>query len=123
MQDLHSNNSFFYSINFILMEISIPKSQKMDSQTNLKTILSLSDFRKQLPIAKSRDDIIKQLRSNQISIISGDTGSGKSTQIPQYIYEENINMNKTIAITQPRRVAAITLAQRVAQEVIFSFIQ
>lgn len=48
--------------------------------------------------------------------MAGETGSGKTTQIPQYLYEENVLGNQNIVITQPRRVAAITIAQRVAQE-------
>jgi HrpA-like RNA helicase len=46
----------------------------------------------------------------------GETGSGKSTQIPQYIYESGLLHRGMVAITQPRRVAAVTLALRVAKE-------
>lgn len=49
-------------------------------------------------------------------IILGETGSGKTTQIPQYIYSARLQGNKKIAITQPRRVAAISVAMRVALE-------
>lgn len=49
-------------------------------------------------------------------IIIGETGCGKTTQIPQFIYEERLNGEKAIGITQPRRVAASTLAARVSQE-------
>lgn len=56
------------------------------------------------------------MRKNETSIITGETGSGKTTQIPQYIYEDKLNGKGIIGITQPRRVAATTLATRVSQE-------
>jgi len=79
----------------------------------------LTAFRKNLPIYKHRSDIIKTftIGSNQVIVIAGETGCGKTTQIPQYLYEENLHHNNLIGITQPRRVAAITVSSRVAAEV------
>lgn len=51
-----------------------------------------------------------------VLIIIGETGCGKTTQIPQFIYEERLNGSKIIGVTQPRRVAATTLSARVAEE-------
>ncbi|KAM3141652.1 hypothetical protein pb186bvf_006257 [Paramecium bursaria] len=73
----------------------------------------MQQFRNQLPIYQYRPQIINALQDN-IIIIAGETGCGKTTQVPQYIHEQFPRLN--IAITQPRRVAAITLADRCSQE-------
>ncbi|XP_062561030.1 ATP-dependent RNA helicase DHX33-like [Armigeres subalbatus] len=72
--------------------------------------------RQGLPIFHVRNKIVEQVKESQTLILMGETGSGKSTQVPQYLYEAGIHGGKKIAITQPRRVAAITVARRVAQE-------
>lgn len=72
--------------------------------------------RKQLPIYQAKPQLINQLRQLNNAILIGETGSGKTTQIPQYLYEAGIGRQGIIAITQPRRVAAISLAGRVAEE-------
>ncbi|KAL7834957.1 hypothetical protein SRHO_G00292040 [Serrasalmus rhombeus] len=72
--------------------------------------------RKQLPIYQAKSQLISQLRQLHNAVLIGETGSGKTTQIPQYLYEAGIGRQGLIAVTQPRRVAAISLAGRVAQE-------
>ncbi|AWP00442.1 putative ATP-dependent RNA helicase DHX33 [Scophthalmus maximus] len=72
--------------------------------------------RKQLPIYQAKPQLLNQLRQLHNAILIGETGSGKTTQIPQYLYEAGIGRQGVIAITQPRRVAAISLAGRVAEE-------
>ncbi|TNM84696.1 hypothetical protein fugu_008874 [Takifugu bimaculatus] len=72
--------------------------------------------RKQLPIYQAKLQLLNQLRTLHSAILIGETGSGKTTQIPQYLYEAGIGRQGIIAITQPRRVAAISLAGRVAEE-------
>lgn len=71
-----------------------------------------------LPIESYREEIISKLHTNDVLILAGETGCGKSTRIPRYIYESfNSGTNSgMIGITQPRRIAAITLARRVSQE-------
>ncbi|XP_070772902.1 ATP-dependent RNA helicase DHX33 [Enoplosus armatus] len=72
--------------------------------------------RKQLPIHQAKPQLLNQLRQLQNVILIGETGSGKTTQVPQYLYEAGIGRQGIVAITQPRRVAAISLAGRVAEE-------
>ena len=79
--------------------------------------ISLEDARKNLPIYKIRSKLISEIRQNPALILLGETGCGKTTQIPQYIHENHPHMKGMIACTQPRRVAAITVAQRVAAEI------
>ena len=73
--------------------------------------------RQSLPVYQYKDDLLAAIRDNQVLIIQGETGSGKTTQIPQYLNEIGYTRNnKKIAITQPRRVAAMSVAARVAYE-------
>ena len=72
--------------------------------------------RQPLPIDDYRDAILHALRLHPVVIVAGDTGSGKTTQIPQYCLDLGIPETKQIACTQPRRVAAVSVAERVAQE-------
>ncbi|KAM4796590.1 ATP-dependent RNA helicase DHX33 [Rhinophrynus dorsalis] len=72
--------------------------------------------RRNLPIYQARAQVIGQLRQLDSAVIIGETGSGKTTQIPQYLYEARIGHQGIIGVTQPRRVAAISLATRVSEE-------
>ncbi|WVN88411.1 uncharacterized protein L203_103620 [Cryptococcus depauperatus CBS 7841] len=74
--------------------------------------------RNALPIASFRDQIIATLDANQIMVFSGETGCGKSTQLPSFILEDQLSQGKSckIIVTEPRRISAISLAQRVSQE-------
>jgi ATP-dependent RNA helicase DHR2 len=98
----------------------------------------LEKVRKALPIWSKKADIRWALRNNDILLLNGETGSGKSTQTPQFLCtepwcrkqtvkittkdgrREDLSVGGIIAITEPRRVAAITLAQRVAREMGYS---
>jgi ATP-dependent helicase HrpA len=69
-----------------------------------------------LPISAKREAIMEALRRSQVLIVAGDTGSGKSTQLPQYCLELGRGTDALIAHTQPRRLAARALAARIAEE-------
>ncbi len=76
---------------------------------------SLSDAfsRDKLPIDDCKEDILKLVHENDVVIITGDTGSGKSTQLSQFLFNDSY---RRIVVTQPRRVGAISLAMRVSRE-------
>ncbi|KAI8096032.1 P-loop containing nucleoside triphosphate hydrolase protein [Thamnidium elegans] len=75
----------------------------------------IREQRENLPTFEYKHDLIEAIREYSILVIIGETGSGKTTQIPQYILEEMPEM-KRIGVTQPRRIAAITVAKRVSEE-------
>lgn len=78
---------------------------------------SIEETRKSLPIYQFRDDIIQAVAEHQVLIIVGETGSGKTTQLPQYLHEAGYTKDgMKIGCTQPRRVAAMSVAARVAEE-------
>jgi ATP-dependent helicase HrpA len=69
-----------------------------------------------LPITAAKDDIIRAIKENQVIIVSGDTGSGKSTQLPKMCLEAGRGIAGKIGCTQPRRIGAGTIARRIAEE-------
>ncbi|KAJ8978675.1 hypothetical protein NQ317_019111 [Molorchus minor] len=81
-----------------------------------KTNLSIIEQRQSLPIYKLKDELLKAVNDNQIVIVIGETGSGKTTQITQYLAEAGFTARGKIGCTQPRRVAAMSVAKRVAEE-------
>jgi HrpA-like RNA helicase len=73
-----------------------------------------------LPAYQIKEKIVKTIASNQITVVSGATGSGKSTQVPQLVLDDMIFNNQgseaSIIMTQPRRISAIGVADRIASE-------
>ncbi|XP_024541674.1 probable pre-mRNA-splicing factor ATP-dependent RNA helicase DEAH2 [Selaginella moellendorffii] len=75
------------------------------------------DKRKTLPVWQQKQEFMDTMAKNQVMILVGETGSGKTTQIPQFVVEAGYTSNrKQIACTQPRRVAAMSVSRRVAEE-------
>lgn len=93
--------------------------------SHLKSSEAASDFartrtmreqREFLPVFAVREDLLKVVRDNQVVIIVGETGSGKTTQLTQYLHEDGYTKYGKVSCTQPRRVAAMSVAKRVAEE-------
>ncbi|GKA25971.1 probable pre-mRNA-splicing factor ATP-dependent RNA helicase DEAH5 [Tanacetum coccineum] len=78
--------------------------------------LPLQEQRQSLPIYKLKKELVQAVNDNQVLVVIGETGSGKSTQIPQYVAEAGYTTRGKIGCTQPRRVAAMSVAKRVAEE-------
>ncbi|KAL8151665.1 hypothetical protein V2J09_021473 [Rumex salicifolius] len=94
--------------------------QELQKKRKMPSYMDMLKSRASLPIAKSKDEILKLLKENNVLVVCGETGSGKTTQVPQYILDDMIDAglggNCNIICTQPRRIAAISVAERVADE-------
>ncbi|XP_042011301.1 pre-mRNA-splicing factor ATP-dependent RNA helicase DEAH10-like [Salvia splendens] len=93
--------------------INHPNGSKADFMARRQQI---EKHRKALPIAAVEKRLVEEVRNNDVLIIVGETGSGKTTQLPQYLFNGGFCHNGVIGVTQPRRVAAVTVAKRVAEE-------
>ncbi|CAL5442843.1 unnamed protein product [Camellia sinensis] len=78
--------------------------------------LSIQEQRRSLPIFKLKNELIQAVHDNQVLVVIGETGSGKTTQVTQYLAEAGYTTKGKIGCTQPRRVAAMSVAKRVAEE-------
>uniref|UniRef100_A0A6G1S622 RNA helicase n=1 Tax=Aceria tosichella TaxID=561515 RepID=A0A6G1S622_9ACAR len=99
-------------------------TRKLEKEAREKEREQLREQRKNLPVYEHKHDLLKAIDENQIIIVQGETGCGKTTQIPQYLHEAGYTKTemkhgevKMIGCTQPRRVAAMSVAARVSQEV------
>jgi pre-mRNA-splicing factor ATP-dependent RNA helicase DHX38/PRP16 len=88
-------------------------SQGQSAFSRSKTLKEQREF---LPAFAVREDLLRVIRDNQVVIVVGQTGSGKTTQLTQFLYEDGYGKSGIIACTQPRRVAAMSVAKRVSEE-------
>ncbi|KAJ1521071.1 hypothetical protein ONE63_002777 [Megalurothrips usitatus] len=97
-------------------ELSLKEKERTVSEAQKKR-MDLDETKRSLPIYPFKDDLIAAVKEYQVLIIEGETGSGKTTQIPQYLNDAGFTADgKKIGCTQPRRVAAMSVAARVAVE-------
>ncbi|KAI1631077.1 P-loop containing nucleoside triphosphate hydrolase protein [Biscogniauxia mediterranea] len=90
--------------------------KKNDGASNFSQSKTLREQREFLPAFAVREDLLRVIRDNQVVIVVGETGSGKTTQLTQFLYEDGYGKMGMIGCTQPRRVAAMSVAKRVAEE-------
>lgn len=92
------------------------KQSTQKCQTRAAAIPSSINFPEQLPVSGKADDIIELLSNHQVLVVAGDTGSGKTTQIPKMCLAAGLGRKGIIGHTQPRRLAAVSVADRIAEE-------
>ena len=89
---------------------------KTAAQSEFSATNSVAAQRQYLPIYTCKDELMRVIRDNPVVVIVGETGSGKTTQLTQYLMEEGYGKLGLIGCTQPRRVAAMSVAKRVSEE-------
>ncbi|KAK6126438.1 hypothetical protein DH2020_039826 [Rehmannia glutinosa] len=101
-------------------ELSFELKQKQEKTRESDSVKAMLAFREKLPALKAKSEFLKAVAENQVLIVSGETGCGKTTQLPQFILEEEISSLRgakcSMICTQPRRISAISVAARVSAE-------
>ncbi|KAL7670956.1 hypothetical protein ACOME3_005871 [Neoechinorhynchus agilis] len=92
-------------------------SHQFSEHVDERSLTTVSTIKRRfLPIFNVREKLLSVVRDNSVVVIVGETGSGKTTQLTQYLHEEGYSQNGLIGCTQPRRVAAMSVAKRVSEE-------
>lgn len=91
----------------------LKKSEAVSEFARTKT---LAQQRQYLPVYSIREEMLQVIRENQVIVVVGETGSGKTTQMTQYLHEDGYTKFGMVGCTQPRRVAAMSVAKRVSEE-------
>ncbi|ELP91429.1 ATP-dependent RNA helicase DHX8, putative [Entamoeba invadens IP1] len=113
-EKIQSENSPFKEV--VIGADEIRKWEENEKSAENTFHKSIQEKRKELPIFSMRGELMEKIKNNQILIIIGETGCGKTTQITQYLDEEGYSKGGRIGCTQPRRVATISVSQRVSEE-------
>ncbi|XP_040826897.1 pre-mRNA-splicing factor ATP-dependent RNA helicase PRP16-like [Ochotona curzoniae] len=90
--------------------------EQSEASSEFATKKSIREQRQYLPIFAVRQELLTAIRDNSVVIVVGETGSGKTTQLTQYLHEDGYTDYGMVGCTQPRRVAAMSVAKRVSEE-------
>mmetsp|Transcript_50693 Transcript_50693/g.82285 ORF Transcript_50693/g.82285 Transcript_50693/m.82285 type:complete len:1345 (-) Transcript_50693:31-4065(-) len=91
-------------------------TQKTEARSEFAKTRTIAEQRKSLPVYGVKEEFMDLLREHNVIVAVGETGSGKTTQLTQYLHEAGYSVNGQIGCTQPRRVAAVSVAKRVSEE-------
>ncbi|MGW1868231.1 ATP-dependent RNA helicase HrpA [Streptomyces mauvecolor] len=100
----------------VLDEIAAEAQKSADRIARRSARMPEVSYPEQLPVSQKKDEILEAIRDHQVVIVAGETGSGKTTQIPKICMELGRGLRGMIGHTQPRRIAARTVADRIAEE-------
>ncbi|OQR68798.1 dosage compensation regulator isoform 1 [Tropilaelaps mercedesae] len=103
-----------------LEQISKEMLELYNNQLDNPALRQMIQKREQLPVHQAYDALLDAIHANSVTIVRGNTGCGKTTQVPQYILDSFVNVDDgaqcNIVVTQPRRISAISVAERIAEE-------
>ncbi|MFD3656291.1 ATP-dependent RNA helicase HrpA [Streptomyces sp. NPDC058620] len=100
----------------VLDEIAAEAGKAAERLAGRASRMPALSYPEQLPVSQKKDEILEAIRDHQVVIVAGETGSGKTTQIPKICMELGRGVRGMIGHTQPRRIAARTVAERIAEE-------
>ena len=112
LRDRHHPQAHEAILNRIHEQVRASVALREDRRANVPQVV----YPPELPITARKDDIVAAIRASQVAVIAGETGSGKTTQIPKMCLEAGLGIEAKIGCTQPRRVAALSISQRIAEE-------
>ncbi|TXG58128.1 hypothetical protein EZV62_015957 [Acer yangbiense] len=101
-------------------KLSVELKERQAKMKANNSVKAMQSFREKLPAIKMKVEFLKAVAENQVLVVSGETGCGKTTQLPQFILEEEISCLRgadcNIICTQPRRISAISVAAQISSE-------
>lgn len=104
------------AVEAITREIEAEIANAMQRVTHRRAACPAITYPESLPVSQKKQDIFNAIRDHQVVIVAGETGSGKTTQLPKICLELGRGVKGVIGHTQPRRLAARTVANRIADE-------
>ncbi|MGC3960675.1 MAG: ATP-dependent RNA helicase HrpA [Verrucomicrobiota bacterium] len=111
-RDQHHPDKHDALLNRLLEQARASVSRRQQREANVPQL----SYAPELPITTRKDEIVAAIRANQVVVIAGETGSGKTTQLPKMCLDAGLGRRAQIGCTQPRRVAALSISRRIAEE-------